>query len=294
MRVTDASVFESIRRQVMRARKDVAVAQEQAGTGLRVQKPSDDPVAAAAARRESSRKALAEAGMKSADHAQMQLEGADESLSDVFEGLTRAHELAVEAATTTLSDENRRASASEVRKIREQMVALGNTNVAGRYVFGGFRDQESPFQADGTFVGDTTTKEMQAMPGLKVAASISGSTVFGSADEADNVFATLDSLVEALENNDPEAVRGTLTGLQRNEERVLSARTQVGALLDGVEMARSVADRHAYRAELEIGRLVEVDEISAVTDLLRAKSALESALTVAQQIPVGTLAGGGK
>lgn len=291
MRVTDSSVFDSIRRQVMRARKDLAVAQDQAGTGLRVQKPSDDPVAAAAARREKARKALADAGLRSADHAQMQLEGADEALSDIYDGLARARELAVEASSSTLDDENRRAAAIEVRKIREQMVALGNTNVAGRYVFAGFKDQAPAFASDGTFVGDQTTKEIQAMPGLKVAASISGDAVFGNGQD-DDIFSTLDALVGALEANDPDAVRGTLGALNTNHERVLSARSQVGALLDGVEMARSVADRHAYRAELEIGRLVEVDEISAATDLLRAKSALETALTVAQQIPVGSLAGG--
>jgi flagellar hook-associated protein 3 FlgL len=291
MRVSDASVFDSIRRQVMRARKELSTAQEQAGTGMRVQKPSDDPVAAAAARRETSRKALADAGMKNTEHAQMQLEGADSALADIYEGLSRAHELAVEAASSTLSDENRRAAAIEVGKIREQMVALGNTNVAGRYIFGGFKDQVPAFEADGTFVGDRTTKEVQAMPGLRVAASIAGSDVFGNG-EPDDVFATLDRLVNALESSDPEAVRGTLTALTGNQERVLRARSNVGALLDGVEMAHSVADRHAYRAELEIGRLVEVDEISAATDLMRAKSALEMALTVAQQISVGSLAGG--
>lgn len=292
MRVTDSSVFDAIRRQVTRARKDFAVAQEQAGSGLRVQKPSDDPVAAAAARRETSRKALADAGLKSTEHAQMQLEGADEALGDVFQGLSRARELAVEAASSTIGDENRRAMAVEVRNIRDQMVALGNTNVAGRYIFGGFRDQEPPFSSTGEFSGDTTTKEVQAMPGLKVAASIAGSTVFGNG-ESDDVFSTLDALVTALESNDAEAVRGTISAINDNENRVLNARSQVGAMLDGVSMAHSVAERHSYRAELEIGRLVEADQLGAVTDLLRAKSALEAALSVAQQMPVGSLAGGG-
>jgi flagellar hook-associated protein 3 FlgL len=292
MRVSDSSVFDSIHRQIMGARKAFTVAQEQAGSGLRVQKPSDDPVAASAARREISRKALAEAGVKSSDHAQMQLEGTDEALGDIFEGLSRARELAVEASSSTLSDENRRAAAIEVSKIRDQMVALGNTNVAGRYIFGGFKDQVPPFEADGTFVGDSTTKEVQAMPGLRVAASISGTTVFGTG-QGNDIFATLDALVGALESNDAEAVRNTLPDLNVNEERVLSARSHVGALLDGVEMAHNVADRHAYRAEGEISRLLAVDEITAATDLLRAKSALEAALAVAQQIPVGTLAGGG-
>ena len=148
MRVTDSSSFNGVQKSLLRARKDVAIAQEQAGSGMRVSKPSDDPVAAAAARRENSRKALADSGVKNTELAQMQLEGADQALGDVFEGLTRARELAVEQASDTAGPESRRAAAIEVRKIREQMVALGNTNVAGRYVFAGFRDQQPDPNSD--------------------------------------------------------------------------------------------------------------------------------------------------
>lgn len=291
MRVTDSAAFAAIRKQVTRARADYATAQEQASTGLRVQRPSDDPVAAAAARRESSRKALADAGSKATDHATMELEGSDAALGDVFDGLTRARELALESSSSTVSEENRRTAAIEVRKIYEQMVTLGNTNVAGRYVFAGYSDKTAPFQEDGQFIGDDSTKEVQAMPGMRTAASISGSTVFGTG-LSDNLFSTLDSLATALEQNDVEAVRATFTALDSNEDRVLSARSQVGAMMDSVSVTQAIADRYSYRSEVEIARLTEIDEISSATNLVQAKSALESALAIAQQIPVGNLAGG--
>jgi flagellar hook-associated protein 3 FlgL len=134
---------------------------------------------------------------------------------------------------------------------------------------------------------------VQALPGLKVAASIDGATVFGSGT-SDDVFAALDQLAQSLESNDVNAIRGTLDGLERSSSRIIDARSQVGALLDGVEMARTVADNHSFRAQQEVGRLTEVDEITAATNFLKAKSALEAALTVAQQIPTGGLVGGGK
>jgi flagellar hook-associated protein 3 FlgL len=291
MRVTDASAYTAIRKQIMHAREQVTIAQERAGTGLRVQKPSDDPVAAAAARRETSRKALADAGLKTTEHASMQLQGSDEALDDVFEALTGARQIAIEGSSSSMSDENRRAAAGEVRKIREQMVALGNTNVAGRYVFAGFRDQEPAFETDGTFVGDASTREVQAMPGLRVAASISGAAVFGT-DTDSSVFKTLDDLAAALESNDRDAVNSTLTAFGLHEERVIGARSQIGSMMGGVQVAQSIADRHSYRAELELARLTQADEITSITDLLQAKSTLEKALSVAQQIPVGSLAGG--
>jgi flagellar hook-associated protein 3 FlgL len=291
MRVTDSSVFDSVKRQVLKAREGVLTAQQQAGTGLRVQKPSDDPVAAASARRETSRKALADAGVAATDAATTQLEGTDSALNDVFSQLTSARDLALENASSTASAENRTAAASQVRMIRDQMVALGNTNVGGHYVFAGYRDQSPAFAANGDFVGDTSTKEVQAMPGLHVKASISGDKVFGS-DAPDSMFSALDKLASALDANDPDAVRDTLKDLDTNQSRVLAARSQVGGMLDGAQVAGAVASQNSYQAKLQVGRLVEVDEVTAATNLVQAQNALNSALAIAQQIPTGGLVGG--
>jgi len=291
MRVTDSSSYEGIRKTLTSTREKMAKAQEAAGSGLRVQKPSDDPVAAAAARRETSRKTLAEAGMKATEQASAQLEGTDEALGSVSDALASVRELAVQGSTGSFSDENRRNAAFEVRKIRDQMVALGNTNVAGKYVFAGYADQSPAFDASGSFVGDASTKEVQAMPGVRVPASIDGKTAFG-VGEPDDLFTTLDQLATALESNDVSGVRASLTGIDKNENRVLSARSQVGAMMDGVQVANAVADRHAFRATLEKSRLVEADEITAAADLMQAKSALEKAVAVAGQIQVGGLLGG--
>lgn len=291
MRVTDSAVFENVKRQVMAARQGVLTAQSQAGTGMRVQKPSDDPVAAAAARREKSRLALADAGVSATETVTTQLEGTDSALNDVFASLTSARDLALENASSTASAENRTAAATQVRMIREQMVALGNTNVGGRFVFAGYRDQTPAFSQSGTFDGDSSTKEVEALPGLHVKASISGDKVFGT-DSPDDLFTTLDSLASALDANDPDAVRGLLKDLETNQSRVLAARTQVGGMLDSARVAGAVASQSSYHSKVEIGRLVEVDEITAATNLVQAQGALNAALAIAQQIPTGGLAGG--
>jgi len=290
VRISDSAAFDNVKRQINKARENMATAQEQASSGMRVNKPSDDPVAAAQARREASRKALADAGKAATEQAQGQLEGTDAALSDVFEGLTTARGLALQGASSTMGPENRTAAANEVRKIREQMIALGNTNINGRYVFGGYRDQTPPFNTSGTFVGDSMTKEVQALPGLKVSTSISGQVAFGT-DGSDDLLGSLDALASALESNDIDAVQATIKGLNANHERILNVRTQVGAMIDSVQVANSVADNQSYRAQIEIGRLVQIDEITAATNFVQAKGALESALAIAQQIPVGGLAG---
>ncbi|HEX6244276.1 MAG TPA: hypothetical protein VFZ61_25340 [Polyangiales bacterium] len=289
MRISDAQVFSALNKHLNHTKAEVAKAQERAATGLAVAKPSDDPVAFAAARRERAKQTLAESGMKAADLALTHLNGADEALGLATDGIARAKELALQGASDTLGEEQRKSLGEEVRKIREQMVSLGNTQVAGSYIFAGYRDDREPYSNAGVFSGDTSTKEISTYPGMKVSASVSGEEAFGSAGNGDDVFTVLDRLATALETNDVTGVRAELSGLDTGEKRILSTRSRVGAIMDGVETARSVADRYSFSAQVEAGRLTEVDEIQAVTDLLKAKSAMDAALATAQQIPTGGL-----
>jgi flagellar hook-associated protein 3 FlgL len=288
MRISDSFVFSSLNKHLTRTKTDLAEAQERASSGLRVGKPSDDPVAYAAARREHHKQALAEAGMKGADLALTQMSGADDALSMATDGLSRAKELALAGASDTMGAEQRMNLAEEVRKIREQMVTLGNTQVAGSYVFAGYRDDAPPYDNAGAFSGDTTVKEVSAFPGMKVSDSISGQDVFGVTGNSD-VFSALDNLITALESNSATAVRNSLPDVDVSERRLLSTRSRLGSMMDGVQTARSVADRYAFSAEVEAGRLTEVDEVQAVGDLLKAKNALEVALSTAPQIPTAGL-----
>jgi flagellar hook-associated protein 3 FlgL len=292
MRITDTATFDRIKNDVLKARDAVNVAQGQASSGLRVSKPSDDPAAASAARRETSRKALADAGKAAADSATTVLQSADDALNDVYEGLSGVRDLATQNASSTVSAEDRRAAASQVRSIRDQMVALGNTNVAGSYVFAGYKDKTPAYNTDGTYAGDNSSKEVQARPGLKVGTSIPGSRIFGDEGADDNMFSTLDQLATALDNNDQDAVKNMLTSLDKNQERVISARSQVGSMMNTVTVASSVAERNGFNAQVEYTRLVGIDAVSSTTNLLQAKNALDSALTIAQQIPTSGLLGG--
>lgn len=288
MRVSDASIYGSLNKTLNRSKTELANAQARASSGLAVAKPSDDPVAFAAARREHAKKTLADAGLKGADLALTQLNGADEALGIATDGIARAKELALAGASDTMGPDQRKGLAEEIRKIREQMVTLGNTQVAGSFVFAGYIDDKPPYADTGAFTGDTTTKEVSPFPGMKVSGSVSGVDAFGTPGPGD-VFDTLDALATALESDDVAGLRSVLPKIDDAEKRILSARSRIGAVSDGVETARSVADRYSYSAEVEAGRLTEVDEISAVSDLLKAKSAMDAALATANAIPTGGL-----
>jgi flagellar hook-associated protein 3 FlgL len=292
MRVTDGQAFDAMRRQVTKARSEAVRAQEVASTGLNVLRPSDDPIAAASARREQARMAIANGAVSNARAATMQLEATEQSLGDAYFNLAEARTLAVEGATAGMPDNNRTELAVQVRKIREQMVNAANTNIGGKYVFAGYLDEQLPFDASGDFQGDESTKEVQALRNVRLQASINGVDAFGTG--SDSVFVTLDNLATALEAGDLDAIRGSLATIDVSARRLSDARVRAGAMLNNVDTAIAVADRSGYNSQQEIARLTEADQFESATNLIKAKSALDAAIVVAQQIPVAGLVQGSR
>ncbi len=293
MRVTDSQLYETTRRSLNRAKGDLATAQEQASTGLRVQKPSDDPLAAAAARRERHVERMSAAGQRGAELATVTLQGADQALNQMQDLLARVRELATQGASGTTDPASMKAQLFELVQLREQLVLTGNTQVAGSFLFGGFRDDTPPFDATGHYSGDDTVRSIEVLPGVRMDASVRLARAVG-VDGGVDVFATLDKLALGLGSGDHDAVRATLSDLIRSEKQVTGVRSEVGSALDGLEIARAVAERQSAAAVTEHSRLVDADEVTAISDLMRAKSALDAAIATAGQIPVGGLAGRGR
>jgi len=173
-------------------------------------------------------------------------------------------------------------------QIRDQMVNLGNTEVAGEYVFGGNANASPPFAGDGTFSGTTGSRTIQVFPGVTSHSTLPGGQAFG-VGTGNDVFQTLDALATALQANDPDAVRSTLVGLDAAADHVTNARSQAGSMMDAIDVARSVAGRYNTDAKVSLDRLVNADEVSAASDLMRATTAYQQAVAAAQQLPLGGL-----
>lgn len=290
MRITDNSVYARMNRSMLSTRAEAVEAQDRASSGIRVAKPSDDPGAFAQARRERAREALGRAGTESADAAWSQLSGADDALNSAGDALARARELALRGSNDTLGAEERATLALEAREIRKQMTTFANTQVQGAYVFAGNATDKPAFESDGTFLGTHGSREVQALPGVRVQASLPGGDAFG-AGESDDIFSSLDTLLAGLESNDPAQARASLGGIDISTNRILGARATLGGIMNSLQTARSVAEKHADISEGERGRLTEIDEVSAATAMLKATSAYNSAVAIAQKLPLSGLVG---
>jgi flagellar hook-associated protein 3 FlgL len=289
MRVTDSMLSQLTRSGLAAARERAASAREVASTGMRVDKPSDDPTSAALGRRKQNELDRIEAMLRTANVGAFALVVVDDTFAQMSELAARAKELAVQAANATLSASDRAGLASEVASLRESMLALANTRVDGKYVLGGLREDAPPFDAAGAFTGDRNAREVEVAPGVRVATSVPVGEVLAPGGGLD-VLASLDRLGAAMRANDVPGIQTGIAEIAVAEEQILSGRVQVGTSTQRLEQAQSLATRLRDSTREVRANAVEADAFDSLTELTRSQTVLDQALTIAAKLPLPGLA----
>ncbi|VAW73992.1 Flagellar hook-associated protein FlgL [hydrothermal vent metagenome] len=172
--------------------------QGQLATGLRIQKPSDDP--AGATRVLGFKKTIQQTEQYQAniDTARQYLDIEESSLNSIVTNLQRVRELAIQANSDTQTANTRSIIADEVNERLEELLSLANTrNANGEFIFSGFQGQTQPFSraAGNTFVynGDQGQRFLQVSPSRQIISGDSGSDVFLQIRNGNGTFNTQDN-----------------------------------------------------------------------------------------------------
>src|SRR4051812_32441814 len=137
MRVTNRMMFDVARSQTASARDRSMQAQDAVASGLRVNHPGDDPTAAGVMVTQNVAIRRLDTIDKSTSQASAEVQVADGALQGVSTLIARAQQLAVQLGSDNYSAADRAGGAQEIADISAQLGRLMNTQVAGRYIFGG-------------------------------------------------------------------------------------------------------------------------------------------------------------
>lgn len=179
MRIADKMATTQVDRNIQKNRTEMSSLQNQAATQKRINKPSDDPLAAtrvlAARTDENSYKQY----IQNIVQAKSFVEYSEQALGELNEALVRAKELAIgQASDAGASDETRRITAEEVGQIYQQSVQIGNRKLGDRYIFAGQQTLTQPFDTSGSYSGDSGDIKIQIHKDAIVGMNIAGSKVF--------------------------------------------------------------------------------------------------------------------
>ncbi len=117
----------------------------QAGSQKKVNKPSDNSVAASRILNYRSNLNALDEYRENIATAQGWLKTQDQTLMQVNTVLTRVKELTEQAATGTMSQNNREQVGFEIRELYEQLIILGNTQYEGKHLFAGHKVDKPAF-----------------------------------------------------------------------------------------------------------------------------------------------------
>ena len=286
MRVSNQSIANQVQDNVQQAMRRLAAAQEQISSGKRINRLSDDPFGAARAVDLKSFQASLDQYKKNIDSALPFLNQTDSILGDVDDVLNRAREVAVAMANGALSAQDRANAAAEVHQLLTRLVALGNSKLENRYMFGGFVNGAAPFAlAAGvvTYSGDAGQIFIQADASTSVAINLPGDQLLQGVGVAGGVdlFDTLSSLEAALTANNvsgPNGITTQIGRLDRGLNQVLGFRAEIGARLQTLSTASAGLEIMNLRATGTRSKIEDIDAIKVFADFALLQQAFQAAL----------------
>jgi flagellar hook-associated protein 3 FlgL len=163
------------------------------------------------------------------------------------------------------------AALGELRRLREQMVALGNTRIGDEYLFAGARTDTPPFLADGTYVGDAVVRRIEVDEGVWLDVGDPGDAAFGDA------LAALSQLETELAGGTQATIGATITALDGAQRQLSALDAEVGA-------RQRVIRESAARIAARVGQLLDqrtalrdADPTESVLKVTSGQNALERA-----------------
>ncbi len=291
MRVTENMIFQSTIAQTERSRENLAQAQNEVSSGMRVQHPGDDPVAASLAVGHTVDKARYTAVGQDAQRASDELSSASSALSSISTITNQALQLATQFGNDTYSATDRSTAAIEVDGLSQQVISLLNTQYGGRYIFGGDKDNAPPFDASGNYVGGTGVRSVEIAPGVYQTSSIDANAIVKGGSNGVDLLKTLSDLSTALRSNDGNAIRASVDTVNTAIDQVAAGNTQAGMAQDVFQSAVTTAQTAASDETVKLGNLMDADVLTASTQLSSAQYALNATLTAAAKTMSMTLVG---
>ncbi len=283
MRVTENMRYASVTNNLSQLSSRQATAAQEAQTGIRVNLPSDDPIAAAQLARLSASQAQVTARRGTISAVRGDTELAESSLQQASDLMASAKELAVQGANGSLGASERASLALQVKDIRDQMIGVANTKGSSGYLFGGSQTQTEPFAADGTFSGDDEDHVVDIGNSTPTAVNASGAQAFTTAGGRD-VLGDLDSLYTALTNNDPTAVSATLDNLDTSRAQITSAQAATGVIVNRLDASDSILSNAQLQNSKSTQEVGAADPATAFSTLTQLNNSLQQSVSVAKTI----------
>jgi flagellar hook-associated protein 3 FlgL len=287
MRVATQSLFRGIQQNILRLSYELKKIEEKVSSGKNFNRPSDNPVAVVNSMGLRSTLARIEQYQKNMDTGKVWLGMNETVLEEVSNLAARAQEIALQLSSGSQTAEVRTAAVSEIDQLLDEAIGLGNTQLNGKYIFGGYRTATPPFvhSVSGgvesvVYQGDLNDFQVQIGPDDTITAGKNGETVFMDS----NLFAGLMDLKQAITNNDQTAIEQQSAILQGATDYFNAQVSDVGIRQSRLKIKGEIFSQFNLQLQNQVDDLENVDYNRAIMELKEKQTAYEVALEAAAKI----------
>jgi flagellar hook-associated protein 3 FlgL len=287
MRVTQSMLASNSLRHLSKSYERMGDYQDQLATGKKISRPSQDPVVAMKGMYYRSNLTENEQYQRNLSEAYLWMDNSEAGLEHATSALQRVRELVVQGKNDTYDEQDRLAISQEIEQIKQDLVEVANTKVAGRYIFNGTSVDQPPVEkGDPPTVSINTEDYMvEVSAGLKIKTNIDSEQVFSQ-----ELFTGLENIKTGFgEKYNSDEMDNLLKDLDERINTLQAERSEMGARYNRLEMIDNRLGKTEVMANKIISDNEDADMERVITDLKNQESVHRAALSVGARIIQPTL-----
>ncbi|MDR1438977.1 MAG: flagellar hook-associated protein FlgL [Clostridiales bacterium] len=181
MRITNNMLISNMMTYMSDNISTLAKYQTMISTKKLIQKASEDPIIASRSLKLKTDVSVLSQYSKNADSAGAWMETTETAIRSVSSILLQIREKAEQASNGTLTDDDRRSIASEIKQMRDELINLANSTYSGRYIFSGYKSDTPLLDANGflnTVVSQLEKINYEVGVTNKIQVNVTGDSLF--------------------------------------------------------------------------------------------------------------------
>lgn len=296
MRVTQGMLTGNMLRNLSASYARLGKYQDQLATGKKINRPSDDPVIAMKGMVYRTNLTEVEQFKRNFSEAYNWIENSDAALDKATQALQRIRELVVQASNDTYEVSQRAAISEEIKQLTEHLASIANTKVGDKYIFNGTDTLKQPVDLSRTppVVSQNTDEiKIELSKGIYIPVNVNPTKVFNYDNTAkgNGLFSDLEFLNNDLNDatKSGKDISQYLSYIDQHMNNLLSARAELGARLNRVELMEERVDQQEVIAHRILSDNEDADIERVITDLKTQESVHRAALGVGARIIQSTL-----
>jgi len=286
MRVTPGMTADNALYNLQQGRALMDSLQEQVASGLQVNKPSDDPLTARQILDLQHQIAQGKQYTSNIMKGSTLLNVTNTALNGISSIMTEIKKIAADNVSGNGTQAERDAVGDSLDALKKQLIDMGNTEYGGQYVFGGYQNDQPPFNSDGSFNGSEDELSIEVAQGARVPVTLKGGEPLRGTGGGIDILAEIENLKTAITLDPPDTagISGQINTMGAAADQVTFGLIKVANSLVRMNSANSLVTNNQNTLLNVYESKQNVDYAKAGVELTKLQTAFQAALASTAKI----------